>query len=290
MSWKATALYSIGKVLDQPVELMISSAVGGGDINEAYRFETSAGIFLVKKNHAGRYPQMFEKEARGLALLASAKEIPVPFVVSHGEVGEMAFLVLKFIESAGRQPDFWDDFGQRLARLHKHTDTRFGLDHDNYIGSLYQSNRQHDRWTDFFREERLGRQVKMARDSGAIDRGTVSAFERFYQRLPEIFPEEPPALLHGDLWAGNFMENEFGHAVIIDPAVYYGHREMDLGMSRLFGGFADRFYGAYQEQYPLQPGWEKRLDYCNLYPLMVHVNLFGGGYLQSVRLILGKFR
>ena len=179
--------------------------------------------------------------------------------------------------------------GRRLALLHKHSSDHFGLDHNNYIGSLVQSNRKHLSWTDFFREERLNAQVKLARNTGKLDKGVVSSFERFYNKLDEIFPVEPPALVHGDLWGGNFMVNENGVAVIIDPAIYYGNREMDIGMSMLFGGFSNEFYELYNQHYPLQPEWRNRIEYCNLYPLMVHVNLFGGGYLNSVNTILRQF-
>ncbi len=122
-----------------------------------------------------------------------------------------------------------------------------------------------------------------------MGRETVQALSRFYAKLDELFPKESPALLHGDLWSGNFMVSEKGLAVIIDPAVYYGHREMDLAMSQLFGGFDASFYEAYQRNFPLENGWQQRLDYCNLYPLMVHVNLFGGSYLESVKRILVRF-
>ncbi|RLD39817.1 MAG: ketosamine-3-kinase, partial [Bacteroidetes bacterium] len=200
-----------------------------------------------------------------------------------------SFLILNFIQSAEMQDEFWDDFGQKLASLHRHSQKNFGLDHDNYIGSLSQSNKFHKSWADFFREERLEAQVKLARDNGRMGREMVNTFSRFYAKLDELFPKEPPALLHGDLWSGNFMVNQNGLAVIIDPAVYYGHREMDLAMSQLFGGFDASFYDAYQRNFPLENGWQQRLDYYNLYPLMVHVNLFGGSYLESVKRILVRF-
>ncbi|MEJ2596144.1 MAG: fructosamine kinase family protein, partial [bacterium] len=187
------------------------------------------------------------------------------------------------------KPDFWEEFARLLAELHKNTQPYFGLDHDNYIGSLVQSNFRHDAWTDFYREQRLEPQLRLAREAGHFNRNVTRAFDRFYHRIERIFPAEPPALLHGDLWSGNFMVNENGSAVIIDPAIYYGHREMDLGMSMLFGGFDRRFYSAYDQHFPLEPGWQERMDYCNLYPLLVHVNLFGGGYVQQVEQIIRRF-
>ncbi len=277
------------KYIGSDVKINSFSTVGGGSINETYKLSTNEGYFFVKKNSVSQYPQMFKKEVQGLKVLRDANELDIPEVVGISESGDEAFLIIKFIESGVKTSSFWDDFGQQMAALHKHTNAYFGLDHDNYIGSLKQYNRIHSNWSDFFREERLEKQVRLARDYGRIDKGTVVAFDRFYIKLDDIFPIESSSLLHGDLWGGNFMVNNVGSPVIFDPAVYYGHREMDLGMSQLFGGFDKQFYLSYNSHYPLENGWEKRLDYCNLYPLMVHVNLFGGGYAQSVKSILKKF-
>jgi len=289
MHWKSEIEKTLSKFVSTPVIIDSFSHVGGGSINDTYKVNSNEGTFFVKKNSASLYPQMFEKEALGLKILNNAKTIELPEVIAYGESGNDSFLILKFINSRSKSDSFWDDFGRQLASLHKNSDKHFGLNHDNYIGSLHQSNYKHDKWSDFFREERLEKQVRLSRNNGAIDAGTVTAFDRFYARLENIFPSEPPALLHGDLWGGNFMVSEKGNPVIIDPAVYYGHREMDLGMSKLFGGFDQQFYNSYNTHYPLENGWKERLDYCNLYPLLVHVNLFGGGYLQSVKTILRKF-
>lgn len=263
--------------------------VSGGDINEAWKVSTDMGDFFLKLNHAGRFPKMFEKEARGLKILEESGAVNVPEAIHFGEMDEDSFLLMHFVEPAPRKEDFWEDFGSSLARLHRNSGESFGLDHDNYIGSLYQYNRKHDNWNDFFVEERLERQLKLARDASSLGRQDVTYFERLYKKIPEIFPEEPPALLHGDLWGGNFIVGNDGLACIIDPAVYYGHREMDIGMSRLFGGFSAAFYRAYNDEYPMEKNWEDRIEICNLYPLMVHVNLFGGGYVDSVRRIIRRF-
>ncbi|MDR4989290.1 MAG: fructosamine kinase family protein [Bacteroidales bacterium] len=275
-----------------------TSSVGGGCINDAHRIETGAGTFFMKYNSAHRYPGMFEAEARGLRLLAGAGCLRVPEVIGYDTAGDDALLILEHIAAAPRAEDFWINFGVGLAKMHK-PGTRhggdeqaapsFGLDHDNYIGSLPQSNRQHESWTDFFMAERLEAQLKRARDTGKAGADLVSMFDALSRHLGDFFPEEPPALLHGDLWSGNYMCGDDGQAVVIDPAVYYGHRYMDLGMSKLFGGFSAAFYDAYAQTFPLEASWQKSLDIANLYPLMVHVNLFGGSYPGSVKAILRKF-
>lgn len=271
------------------VRIERSLPLSGGSINQAFRLETNSGNFFMKYNRASAYPAMFEQEARGLALLHAAREIRVPEVIASGEDGTYSFLILEYLDSAAKTNSFWEDFGRKLAALHAHKGERFGLDHDNYIGSLNQYNERYERWTDFFREKRLLVQMEMASGSGLLPKHTRQAFETLINRLDNIFPEEPPSLIHGDLWSGNYMVDDKGEACIIDPAVYYGSREMDIGMSRLFGVFGSEFYEAYNETWPMEPGWRERIEICNLYPLMVHVNLFGSGYLGSVESILKRF-
>lgn len=264
-------------------------SVGGGCINETAKVKTSEGIFFAKWNDAKRYPEMLETEAKGLQLLKEANEIKVPDVISHAIIDTTQYLILENIESGSREKDFWDNFGRKLSKIHKHTSEKFGLDHDNYIGSLPQSNSRHSSWTEFFILERLEPQIKLARDKNKTDNRTIKQFDNLFIQLEKIFPSEKPALLHGDLWSGNYMVGNKGEPVIIDPAVYYGHREMDLGMTKLFGGFSSEFYEAYHREFPLENDWQKRCDICNLYPLMVHVNLFGGSYAMQVESILKRF-
>lgn len=270
-------------------ELYSIHALSGGSINQAFRLKTSRGDFFLKYNDASRYPEMFRKEAEGLKLLKAPGIIEVPGVLLAAEDENHAFLLLEFVDQGIEKPDFWDDFGEKLARLHQVKAQQFGLDHDNYMGSLYQYNHFHDTWSEFFIVERLERQIKLAREQGNIKRSDVQAFERLYLRLDEIFPPCQPSLLHGDLWSGNFITSASGFACLIDPAVYFGHPETDIAMSTLFGGFSNRFYEAYASHNVLEKGWRERLPVYNLYPLMVHVNLFGGGYLGSVQQILKKF-
>jgi protein-ribulosamine 3-kinase len=286
-----------------PVKINGSSPVGGGCINECFRVDTSTGAFFVKYNDANRYPGMFEAEAAGLKLLGKAvgngqdegngrgrsAEILVPKVVAYGGDGQHGMLVLEFLESGKKGAGFWEGFGIGLANLHRVSDGGFGLDRPNYIGSLPQSNSRQSDWPGFFIEERLEAQLKLARDFGRAGRDLVKGFEGLYPRLVDFFPKEPPALLHGDLWSGNFMVAEGGKAAIVDPAVYYGHRYMDLGMSQLFGGFAPAFYAAYDAAFPLEKNWVEGTEVANLYPLLVHLNLFGAGYLGSIQSVLRKF-
>ena len=275
--------------LKEEVRIFSFRAVGGGDINAAYKLETNYYPLFVKMDSASRYPEMFVKEASGLRLLAQANCIRTPKVILEGEHLDKSFLILEYLESKRPQNDFWFKLGSGLAKLHMNTSDQFGLDDSNYIGSLRQFNDFKDDWLSFFIEERLLRQIKLAKDSNSIDNTVLSAFERLFKVLNEIIPEEPVALLHGDLWSGNYMVDEVGDPVLIDPAVYYGHREMDLAMTCLFGGFSSDFYKFYNETYPLEKGWESRMDICNLYPLLVHLNLFGSSYLHQVNSILRRF-
>ena len=267
------------------VTIQTITPVGGGSINQAAKLQTTHGSYFLKYNSASLYRNMFALEERGLELLHSADEIYVPQIISSGEVGEFGFLLLEFVDSVLPNKTFWEDFGMSLAKLHKHTASEFGLNHDNYIGSLKQSNSKCRSWVPFFIEERLEPQVQMA----SLPSDIKKMFSKLYDRLEDIVPSESPALLHGDLWSGNYMTSARGEPTLIDPAVYYGHREMDIGMTKLFGGFAEPFYSAYNSVFPMESGWEARVDLCNLYPLMVHVNLFGGSYLSQVNSILNKF-
>ena len=270
-------------------EIRSTRPTGGGDINETALIDSNQGRFFVKWNSASRFPSMFDYEFEGLQILREAKEIALPEPLHSDEIDDYGFLLMEAIEMGTPAPNFWFKFGQQLAELHRHTHEQFGLDHNNYIGSLPQQNHFCATWEEFFVTQRMEPQLKHARDKGKMDAGDSKLFSAFFARIDQLFPKENPSLLHGDLWSGNFMINQGGEAVLIDPAIYYGHREMDLGMTQLFGGFQEDFYQGYHQQYPLESGWQQRINYANLYPLMVHVNLFGGGYVQQVKQILKGF-
>ena len=270
-------------------QIISTSSISGGSINQAKKLHTNCGDFFLKLNSASRFPDMFKAEAKGLDLLRAADELFIPEVLAFGEENGEQYLLMDYIEPKRTIPNFWEDFGRSLARLHKHTNPYFGLDYNNYIGSLPQANDQKESWADFFIEMRLRSQITLARNYGLLNQNHTAHFEKLFKEIPNIFPAEPPSLIHGDLWSGNYMISPEGKACIMDPAVYYGHREMDLGMSQLFGGFQQEFYTYYNEEYPLENGWEERLEICNLYPLLVHVNLFGGGYVSQVECIIRKF-
>ena len=263
--------------------------VGGGSINDCYRLDTDAGRFFVKVNAVDRHPSLFEAEADGLHRLGSTGAIRVPKVMAFGEDHDTSYLLLEHIDSGLRSARFWEAFGRSLAQLHKNTSPSFGLERNNYIGTLKQVNTPCTTWAAFFVSHRLEPQVRMARNRKRLGDGDVLRFEKLYAELPSLFPAEPPALLHGDLWSGNFLCDASERPVLIDPAVYYGHREMDIAMTRLFGGFDDAFYAAYNNERPLQEGWQDRADLWNVYPLLVHVNLFGAPYTAQVQAILHRF-
>jgi fructosamine-3-kinase len=276
--------------LQRELEIKITKAeqVFGGDINETYVLHSSNKKLFLKLNSDDR-PDMFEKEFAGLELLGSTNAILVPKPVTHGRIGKQVYLTMEYLEKGSAVPESWKMFGRQLAALHKNTTVKFGLDHDNYIGSLPQPNKQCSTWSEFYAEQRILFLVKMAFDDKRCDSSDTRMAERLCSKLDSLFPNEQPSLLHGDLWSGNYMIAQEGKPAIYDPAVYYGHREMDIGMSMLFGGFDKLFYSYYNEAWPLENQWEQRIDLTQLYPLLVHLNLFGGHYYNSVRDILKRY-
>lgn len=264
-------------------------SVSGGSINRSVKLETNHGVFFLKWNPSAP-EDFFEKEAGGLKRLHSAStRLRVPEVISaHPSGGDLpGFLLMEFIEEGTGGNSFV--FGSELARLHKVQADQFGLDEDNFIGRLPQSNRLHDSWVTFFVEERINPQLKSAVDKGHISPSLSKNWDRLSGRLSSIFPDCKPSLLHGDLWGGNYLFDATGTAVLIDPAVYYGHPEMDLAFTHMFGGFSSEFYEGYHSNRPPEPGFSERVEIYNFYPLLVHVNLFGGGYAGQASRFLQRF-
>jgi protein-ribulosamine 3-kinase len=268
--------------------LRVIRTVSGGSINKVYQLK-AGNFYFLKVNDAHKFPGMFLAEAEGLKLIRQTNSIGVPQVIAHGESNGEQFLLMHWIENGHNSSGAQADLGRQLAAMHRYKGTQFGLDHNNYMGSLTQSNTFHAAWTDFFIRERLQPQLNIAIQKGLADSSLNKDFQNLFSRLDTLYPHEAPSLVHGDLWSGNYMISSSGEPVLIDPAVAYAHREVDIAMSALFGGFDADFYHAYNEVFPLEKGWEKRIDLWNLYPLLVHLNLFGTGYLHQVKSSLKEF-
>ncbi|MDR9418477.1 fructosamine kinase family protein [Gracilimonas sp.] len=261
-------------------------SVHGGDINEGAKIKLESGDTLFVKWNTDAPDSMFEVEAKGLSLLSDAN---TDLVIPNVKLQKSSFLVLDWIQEGGGKPNSAYNFGVYLAKFHQHSSDSFGLDHDNFIGRLPQSNNRHSNWPDFFTIERIEPQVKMGVESGKLTSSILRDVQKLYGKVGSIFPTEKPALLHGDLWSGNYMLTKTGGAAIYDPAVYYGHREMELAMTRLFGGFSANFYEGYNAEFPLEPGFNERVNICNLYPILVHANLFGGSYSRQAENIIKRY-
>ena len=277
------------EALGHKTRVIRTSVKSGGCINNAIHVGTTMGHFFLKWND--KVPDdMFEKEAAGLKLLRESGSVRVPAPLHYGKIAGKNFLLMEYLESGPASPDYWGELGRALAALHKnHVSDQYGLNYDNYIGRLIQYNRFHGNWIDFFIHERLEVQLKLALESGKVDVHFAKKYRKFYKVLPDLLPPGPPSLLHGDLWSGNVMTGPDGKAWLIDPAVYYGHREIELAFTKMFGGFGETFYMDYHEAYPLDPDFENRVDIYNMYPSMVHVNLFGTTYLGGVEYVLKKY-
>lgn len=262
-----------------------SSPLSGGDINEVYLLQGKSGKLVAKLNSSSRFPGMFEAEKLGLEKLAQPGVIDVPEPVATGIVEEMAYLVLEHKESAPKTSGFWESFGEQMANLHKTTSENFGLEKDNYIGSLPQYNNKKDSAAEFYISMRLQPQIKMAEEKGF----QLKVSDNFYKNCEQLIPREKPSLVHGDLWNGNYLVNSEGLPCLIDPAVAFAPREMDLGMMKLFGGFQEDLFNTYNEVFPLEKGWQERIPLWQLYYLLVHLNIFGAGYRSQVTSIIRQF-
>lgn len=259
--------------------------VGGGCINNGTRLTTSEGQTFFLKQNASAPEDMFEREMEGLRALAEPAVLRVPQAYLAGP----DFLLLEDLDPGQPSKAYWEDFGRGLAALHGQTSERFGFAHDNYLGSTPQPNPWTDDGVTFFGEHRLRFQARLARHKRWLDDRDLAQVDTIIRRLPELVPEQPASLLHGDLWSGNATSGASGEPALIDPAAHYGWAEAELGMTVLFGGFPAAFYGAYEDARPLESGWRDRLTLYNLYHLLNHLNLFGASYLDQVKFVIRRF-
>lgn len=252
-------------------------SLGGGCINSAFKLEGKDSSYFVKHNSAHML-DMFIAESAGLGAMAETQTIRVPKPVCYGVADNQSYLVMEYIPFGGGSSI--QQLGEQLAGMHRHTSDQFGFHIDNTIGSTHQDNTPHDDWVSFWQQRRLGYQLELARKNGC-GRKLVNNGEKLLELIPKFFTDYKPipSLLHGDLWGGNYSCSSEGQPVIFDPATYYGDREADIAMTELFGGFGHGFYDAYNAAWQLDKGYSVRKTLYNLYHIINHFNLFGGGYL-----------
>jgi len=271
----------------RPFTLRVATPVGGGSINEAYRLEgTDGSRYFLKLNDVRHHP-MFAAEAQGLNTIAATNTVRVPRPISHGTANSTSFLILEYLELSSHGDA--ELLGKQLAAMHRTYASRFGFAQDNFIGTTPQPNTWSDDWVTFWREQRLGFQLRLAAQNGYG--GQLQALgNKLLDALPAFFDgyTPQPSLLHGDLWSGNHAFLSGGTPVIFDPAPYYGDRECDLAMTELFGGYTSDFYAAYRAAYPLDAGYATRRDLYNLYHILNHANLFGSGYARQAEQMMQR--
>ena len=282
----------LSHILEQTIgvkgSLSVLGRVAGGSINSCYRIAYAGESFFLKVNSAASFPDMFRTEASGLMCIGESGVIRVPGVIASGIAGSEQYLLLEWIEQGPQSRRSQEALGVQLARLHKVKSKQYGLDHDNYMGSLPQWNKKNTDVGDFYISCRLKPQLDMMVNRKLADKEILLNFDKLFKTMGERIPAEAPSLIHGDLWAGNFLITSSDEPLLIDPAISFFHREADIAMTSLFGGFEPAFYHSYNEEYPLQAGWKERTSLWNLYPLLVHVNLFGASYLPKLVACLNR--
>ena len=263
--------------------------LSGGDINEVFLIEETDRKWVVKRNNRLTFPEMLSKEYNALQFLTEDKSLNYPKPLAHFTDNKYQYLVIAYHEKGPNDNKGQAKLGIQLAQQHSLSAETFGWHEDNYIGSLPQDNRPSTTWSDFYANNRLLAQTKLAYDKRLVGKEFLIKMERFCLQLDEVFPNEMPALLHGDLWGGNYFITKSGEPLLYDPAIYFGHREIDIAMTRLFGGFSPDFYRSYNDSFSLESGWEDRTPFGQMYPNMVHLNIFGTAYLGAVKPLIDKF-
>lgn len=278
MSLQEAIAQAISKATGVAFRIENQHGVAGGCINRSEILNGAGRRYFIKFNDARRL-SMFEAEAKGLAEITRSNSVRVPQPICHGTHADQAYLVLEYLDLGGATARSDEILGRQLAAMHRFTNEQFGWTRDNTIGATPQINTPETDWVTFYGAHRLRFQLELAAENGRAS-GLQRLGEKLLDMLPVLFASyrPQPSLLHGDLWGGNHAALRDGTPVIFDPAPYYGDREADLAMTELFGGFGARFYAAYREAWPLDAGYALRKDLYNLYHVLNHLNLFGGGY------------
>jgi len=280
-------LENLSNLLELKIEHIHS--VSGGDISSAYLIETSSEKYFLKVNSDIDAGEMFKSEAKALKLIAKTNTIATPKVYACDSFRNDSFLLMEYIEPKRASSEDLKLFGQQLAQLHQVTSDEFGFESNNFIGSLHQSNNKHKLWIDFYIEERLIPQLHLAKSKGLLNDSEFPEMGKMKEDCSIYFKDVNPSLLHGDLWSGNYLISESGKPYLIDSATYFGHSEVDIAMSKLFGGFGQSFYDSYHKIIPKDNFTDSRIELYQLYYLLVHLNIFGSSYYFSVKGLLKKY-
>ncbi len=279
LSTDSSVAEAISKSTGSHFDLSDSTPLSGGSISRSSRIKARDGRAFFLKQNDPAFLTFFKAEAQALEEISGTSSVSVPRLICHGLTESSSFLVLSLFEEGIPTPASQEKLGIQLAQLHKVKQPHFGWSTDNCIGSTPQPNPRSEDWVSFYREQRLGHQLDLAQSKGKSFTGSCDLLKNLAAFFPGYLPQ--PALLHGDLWGGNVSVDQNGQPIVYDPASYYGDREADLAFTYMFGGFTSHFYQAYENAYPLDPGFKIRKILYNLYHELNHFNLFGGGYASS---------
>lgn len=278
---------TISQKIDE--EIVSTKPLSGGSISSSYLIITNKSKYFLKVNSASNALNMFHEEQLGLNAIESTKTIAVPHVYFVDILDPFAFILMDYIESKRPSSIDYQRLGIELAELHKVAFEEIGFTSDNFIGSLPQSNKKHESWSNFYWNERIYPQLQLALNAGLLSAEEIPSQEKFTSLFNSIVDEFKPSLLHGDFWGGNYLISEDGTPYLIDPAVYNGHNMVDIAMSQLFGSFGQEFYDSYHKIIERPKHYNEQIDLYQLYYLLVHLNLFGKGYYSSVSTILSRY-